>query len=50
MPLPTKEAGEKRPEFIRRCMSDAIIQKEFPDGKRRAAVCYSKFDEKKKKK
>ena len=48
MPLPTKNQGEKRGDFIRRCMSDSVIKKEFPDGKQRAAVCYSQYDNKKK--
>lgn len=50
MPLPLKQDGEKRGDFIKRCMSDPNIRKEFPDGKQRAAVCYSQFDAKKKKK
>lgn len=50
MPLPTKQQGEKRGDFIKRCMSDEAIRKEFPDGKQRAAVCYSQYDGKKKSK
>ena len=50
MPLPKKKEGEKRGDFMKRCMSDSITRKEFPDGKQRAAVCYSRFDLKKKKK
>tara|TARA_R100000808_G_C2099035_1_gene116753 strand:- start:553 stop:705 length:153 start_codon:yes stop_codon:yes gene_type:complete len=49
MPLPTKSNGEKRKDFMTRCMSDSVTKKEFPDGKQRAAVCYSQYDKKKKK-
>jgi len=48
MPLPTKNDGEKRGDFVSRCMRDSVIKKEFPDGKQRAAVCYSQYDNKKK--
>jgi hypothetical protein len=30
-------------------MSDSVALKEFPDSKRRAAVCYSQYDKKVKK-
>jgi hypothetical protein len=50
MPLPTKNAGEKRGKFITRCMSDPSVSKEFPDAKQRAAVCHSQYDKKNKKK
>lgn len=50
MPLPTKNKGESRKDFVRRCMGDSVIKKEFTDGKQRAAVCYSQFDVKKKSK
>ena len=50
MPLPKKKDGEKRGDFMKRCMADPVIRKEFSDGKQRAAVCYSQFDKKKKKK
>lgn len=49
MPLPAKKKDEKRGKFISRCMSDPIARKEFPDGKQRAAVCYSQYDKKAKK-
>lgn len=50
MPLPTKQDGEKRGKFMQRCMADPNMRKEFSDGKQRAAVCYSQYDKKKKKK
>ena len=49
MPLPIKQKDEKRGKFISRCMSDPVARKEFPDGKQRAAVCYSQYDKKAKK-
>ena len=49
MPLPIKKKDEKRGKFISRRMSDPIVRKEFPDGKQRAAVCYSRNDKKLKK-
>ena len=50
MPLPTKNSGEKRGDFVKRCMGAPAIKKEFPDGKQRAAVCYSQYDNKKRRK
>jgi hypothetical protein len=41
-------AGEKQPDFISRCMGDATMNKEFPDQKQRAAVCYSYWRKSKK--
>ncbi len=35
MPLPTKQDGEKRRDFIKRCMSNPTMRKEFSDGERR---------------
>ena len=43
MPLPTPNKGEKRSEFIDRCMVDLSIKKEFKDNKQRAAVCHSQL-------
>tara|TARA_R100000008_G_C3519679_1_gene133277 strand:- start:361 stop:513 length:153 start_codon:yes stop_codon:yes gene_type:complete len=50
MPLPSKQSAEKRSAFMRRCMSDKKVSAEFTDPKQRAAVCYSQYDKKKKKK
>lgn len=54
MPIPTpknleksdKESGKNK--FISRCMSSEIMNKEFPDQKRRAAVCFSQWKRKSK--
>jgi hypothetical protein len=43
MPLVTPKKSEKQGEFVSRCMGDETMNKEFPDQKQRAAVCYSQF-------
>lgn len=45
MPIPTPSKKESKNEFISSCMSE--LSKEFPDQKQRAAVCYSKWSDKK---
>ncbi len=40
MPLPKRNKGETKDKFIVRCMSNPQMKSEFPDSKRRAAVCY----------
>ena len=39
MPLPTKKPNEQREKFIRRCMGDAVMNKEYPNKAQRLAVC-----------
>jgi hypothetical protein len=49
-PSKTEKQSEKgKQEFISRCMGDETINKDFPDQKQRAAVCYSQWDRAKKK-
>lgn len=43
MPLPKPRKSEKEQEFVSRCISDDIMNKEYKDQKQRAAVCYSQF-------
>jgi phosphatidylethanolamine-binding protein (PEBP) family uncharacterized protein len=43
MPLPNAKPKEKQQEFMNRCMSDDIMNKDFKDQKQRAAVCYSQY-------
>ncbi len=45
MPLPNPKSGEKKSDFISRCMVDLSDKEEFKDSKQRAAVCYSQFEE-----
>lgn len=45
MPLPNPTPLEKENDFISRCMGE--LDKEFPDRKQRAAVCYTQWKDKK---
>jgi hypothetical protein len=47
MPLITPKKSEKQGEFVSRCMGDETMNKEFPNQKQRAAVCYSQWGDKK---
>ncbi len=49
MPLPSPSKNEKQSDFISRCMGNTESNKNFPDQKQRAAVCYSQWKKKKKK-
>jgi len=46
MPIPSPRSGEPQKTFISRCMSDALMNKEFPDIKQRNAVCFSRWRKK----
>ncbi len=41
--MPNPKKSEKQDDFVSRCMGDETMNKEFPDQKQRAAVCYSQF-------
>jgi len=41
MPLPKRRKGEKKQDFVSRCMSSAAIKKEFKSRKQKIAVCMS---------
>jgi len=43
MPIPKPKKGEKEQKFISRCMGDKIMNKEYPDQKQRAGVCYTQW-------
>ena len=43
MPLPKVHKNDNKKKFIDKCMSDNIMNKEFPDGKQRAAICDNKW-------
>lgn len=47
MPIPKPKKSEKQSEFVSRCMGNDTMNKEFPDQKQRAAVCYSEWGNKK---
>lgn len=42
MPLPNRKKGEKKSDFVSRCMGNSKVNSEFPDQKQRAAVCNSR--------
>ena len=44
MPIPKPNNGEKRSQFMERCMTDLSKMGEFKDNKQRAAVCSSQFE------
>jgi hypothetical protein len=50
MPIPKPHANEKEQEFISRFMADPIMVKEYPDKEQQAAIAYSTWREKDKKK
>lgn len=47
MPFPKPNDGEKEDDFIERCMSDEIMEDEYPDSDQRLAVCGDLWDDKK---
>jgi len=49
MPIPNPSKTDKKTDFIQRCMSDKVMNKEFSDQKQRYAVCMSKWKDKKSK-
>jgi len=42
MPIPDQNKTEDSKEFLKRCMSDSVMKKEYPDPKQRVAVCLSR--------
>jgi hypothetical protein len=46
MPLPTKKDDESKDQFMDRCLSSEVSQKEFTDIKQRIAVCLSQWKKK----
>jgi hypothetical protein len=48
MPIPTPRKGEKRTDFVSRCMSNPTMKREYPDNKQRFAICMSSWRDKKK--
>lgn len=49
MPIPSPNKGENKHDFIQKCMSDDVMNKEFNDQKQRYAVCLQKWEDRKKK-
>lgn len=46
MPIPKPNTGEKRQDFISRCMGDSTMTSEYSDNKQRLAVCSASFNSK----
>jgi hypothetical protein len=42
MPIPSKRKDEDKSKFMSRCMSDNVMNKEYPDQSKRTAICISK--------
>ena len=47
MPIPKPKKGEKDSEFLKRCMADEVMKREYPDVKQRYAICHSQLKRKK---
>lgn len=45
MPLPSPKGKEKREDFLKRCMDDDTMNKEFKDSDERYAVCITQWEE-----
>lgn len=50
MPIPKPREGEAKNDFMFRCMSDDVMQTEYPTQKQRSAVCNVAFTDMKKSK
>lgn len=46
MPIPKPNTDEEKDKFIHRCMSNDIMNKEFPERERRFAVCMQSWNDK----
>jgi len=45
MPIPKPKPEETQNEFMKRCMTDPTMEKEFPKSKQRIAVCLDAYRE-----
>jgi len=45
MPIPEKKDNEEKTAFMSRCMSDSVMNKEYPNADQRVAICVSKATE-----
>jgi len=46
MPIPAPRKDEKKKDFIKRCMNNPTMQKEYPAEKQRSAICHGAWDKK----
>lgn len=49
MPIPKPKKDEDKEKFMERCMSDGMMNNEYPDNKQRYAICMTQWKEKDKK-
>jgi hypothetical protein len=47
MPLPKPKPAESQTDFVGRCVSDPIMEREFPRMEQRLVVCYVQYTGKK---
>lgn len=48
MPIPKPKKDEKKDDFLKRCMADKVMLKEYPDKAQRNAICNKQWDDKEK--
>jgi hypothetical protein len=46
MPIPKPKPKEPKAEFINRCMSDEVMNKEYKDKSKRYAICVTQWENK----
>jgi len=42
MPMPNKKDKETKQDFVKRCMEDSVMKKEYPNSQQRVAICLGK--------
>ena len=47
MPIPKPRKGEKKDDFLKRCMADEVMKREYPDRKQRYAICNAQLKDRK---
>lgn len=47
MPIPKPKADEGQADFIKRCMADGVMNKEYPKSDQRFAVCLGSYKKEK---
>lgn len=45
MPIPNPKQGEKKEDYLPRCMGDGTVLNEIPDNQQRLAVCSNHYDD-----
>lgn len=47
MPLPKPNPGESQNDFVARCVTDPVMEREFPRQDQRVVICYVQYRGKK---